>query len=73
MHHDPKPDTAYATFMDGSVAVRLSFPADEAASWRSATVSAIVGRLGLAVFLDPVVSRPNGTDAARTDAARFEA
>lgn len=65
--HDPKPDTAYATFMDGSMAVRLSFPAEQAAAWRSATMSAIVGHLGFAVFLPPVAARPNGTDAARSE------
>ncbi|MEK6975667.1 MAG: hypothetical protein AABY18_04910 [Candidatus Thermoplasmatota archaeon] len=45
--------------------MRLSFPPEDAPSWRSATAKAILGHLGLAVLVNPVEWRPNGTDAAR--------
>lgn len=67
MHQPPDPQTATATFLDGSLTVRLSFPAKDAASWRSATPGAILGHLGLAVMTDPIVYQANGTDAARRE------
>lgn len=48
MNHRPKPDTATATFVDGDLTVRLSFPVEDAAAWRTATAEAILGHLGLA-------------------------
>lgn len=65
MDHLNKPEPGHATFSDGSTAVRLSFPPEQAASWRSATAKAIVNHLGLAVIMAPIEYRPNGTDAAR--------
>lgn len=67
MNDNPKPDTATACFSDGSITVRLSFPSQDAALWRSATSGAILGHLGLAVFTEPVATIPNGTDAARRE------
>ena len=67
MNHAPKPDTATARFSDGALIVCLSFPAEEASAWRSATPGAILGHLGLAVLTDPVGAEPNGTDAARDE------
>jgi hypothetical protein len=65
MDHIDKPEPGHATFSDGSTAVRLSFPAEDAPAWRSATAKAIVGHLGFAIRTAPVEWRPNGTDAAR--------
>lgn len=47
MNHLPKPDTATATFIDGPFTIRLSIPAEDAASWRTATTAAILDHLGL--------------------------
>ena len=63
----PHPDIATATFLDGPLTIRLSFPAQEASHWRSATPGQILGHLGLAVLGDPVPFQPNGTDAARQE------
>jgi hypothetical protein len=59
MNHAPKPDTATATFLDGTLTIRLSFPAADVAAWRSATPAAILAHLGLAVAVD-VVEEPVG-------------
>ena len=67
MNHAPKPDAGHATFTDGDLAVRLSFPPEQARAWRAATVDAIVDHLGFAVRTDAVKPRPNGTDAARLE------
>jgi hypothetical protein len=47
MNHTHKPETATASFLDGSFTVRLTFPAQDAASWRAATPSEILAHLGL--------------------------
>lgn len=52
MHRSPKPDTATATFVDGPLTVRLSFPAEDAALWRRATQAEILAHLGLAEPLE---------------------
>jgi hypothetical protein len=67
MDHTAKPEPGHATFTDGSTAVRLSFPAEDAPSWRSATAKAIVGHLHLAILTGPVVAKPNGIEAARME------
>lgn len=67
MNHEPKPEPGHATFTDGATAVRLSFPAEDAPAWRSATAKAIVGHLGFAILTSPVPLKPNGTDAARLE------
>ena len=53
MNHNPKPDTATATFTDGSVKVRLSVPADDAAKWRTATAEQILRHLGVPIQTAP--------------------
>lgn len=68
MNHDPEPDLATACFSDGTLTVRLSFPAQDASAWRSATPGAILGHLGLEVLIEPVADEPNGMDAAREEA-----
>ncbi len=67
MNHIPKPDTATATFIDGSTTIRISFPADDVGAWRSATPGAILGHLGLSLLIEPLADQPNGTDAAREE------
>ncbi|MFA5943682.1 MAG: hypothetical protein WC876_04355 [Candidatus Thermoplasmatota archaeon] len=67
MNDAPKPETATAMFSDGCLTVRLSFPAQDAGAWRTATPGAILGHLGLAVLTEPVAAEPNGTDAAREE------
>ena len=67
MNHAPKPETATATFLDGSLTVRLTFPAQDAPAWRRATTGAILEHLGLAILNEPVPQQANGTDAARLE------
>ena len=66
MNHT-QPDTATATFTDGSLTVRISFPAQDATHWRTATRGAILGHLGLAILVEPLADAPNGMDAAREE------
>ena len=70
MNDPPEPDTATAFFRVGAFTVRLSFPSDQAASWRAATPSAVLERLGLAVGVPSPVDVPNGVDAARKERGR---
>jgi hypothetical protein len=56
-----KPETAFATFVDGDLAVRLSFPAQDAALWRSATPKAILAHLGLADLEGQATGPPEHT------------
>ena len=47
MSPQTKPPTATARFVDGDLTVLLSFPAEDAALWRSATAEAILDHLGI--------------------------
>jgi hypothetical protein len=67
MDYEPRPAPAHATFTDGKTTVRLSFPAEEAPSWRTATAKAILGQLGFEVLTAPLAFQPNGTEAARLE------
>lgn len=67
MNDPPEPATATALFQVGDFTVRLSFPADQAASWRAATPAALLDRLGLAVVMPEPAEKANGVDAARKE------
>ncbi|MEA3136984.1 MAG: hypothetical protein QOJ26_1173 [Thermoplasmata archaeon] len=64
MNHNPKPETANATFVDGDLTIRLTFPAEDAALWRSATAAAILGHLGLGERPDLPAAAPAAPDEA---------
>lgn len=67
MDYEPRAEAGHATFTDGETTVRLSFPGQDAAAWRSASGTAILGHLGFAVLTAPLAFQPNGTDAARLE------
>jgi hypothetical protein len=62
----PKPGTATAAFLDGDLTVRLTFPAQDAAQWRSANAAAILAHLGLA---DPEPFEPAPCERHRTESS----